>query len=473
LSGGQQQRVCIAAALAPEPALIVLDEPTTGLDVVTQERILRELIRLRAQEAVAMLYITHDLAVVAQIADRIAVMYAGRVVELGSAEEILCHPRHPYTRGLLSATPDHVRPRQLEPMPGVAVGVGEWPRGCSFAPRCPQRTARCQEELPEAERVLDGHSVRCFQWRNTPEVQWNPPEILDLPDSRSPPRPVILEVGGLRAEYRSRAGTVVAAEDVSFTVQHAACVALVGESGSGKTTIGRAIAGLHPTAAGTVRLEGEALAFSVRKRTVAQRRLLQIIFQNPYQALNPRQTIAAEISRPARMLRGLSSAEADAEVARLLEAVRLPRSLGSRYPRELSGGERQRAAIARALAARPKVIICDEITSALDVSVQAVVLELLRELRRELGVALIFITHDLGVVSTIADQTLILDRGVICEQGPTAELLASPTHEYTQRLLRAAPSLSGAIDAWRRGIVPVDAPEGLDTRERPDRLRTE
>ena len=458
LSGGQQQRVCIASSLAPEPALIVLDEPTTGLDVVTQDRILKELVRLREEEGVAMLYITHDLAVVAQIADRIAVMYAGRVVEQGSAEEILRRPRHPYSRGLMSATPDHVRPRQLESMPGVAVGVGEWPRGCPFAPRCPQRTTKCDEELPELESVFAGHSVRCFHWSDTPEVEWNPPKLLDVPGDAPAARPVILEVDQLRAEYRGRDGTVVAADNVSFTVHRSACISLVGESGSGKTTIGRTIAGLHPTASGTVKLDGEELPFSVRKRSAAQRRRLQIVFQNPYQALNPRHTIAASIARPARKLRGLGRGEADAEVSRLLEAVRLPKRVGSRYPRELSGGERQRVAIARALAAQPELIICDEITSALDVSVQSVVLELLRELRRELGVALIFITHDLGVVATVAEHTLILERGVICEQGPTTELLDSPSHEYTKRLLHAAPSLSGAIDAWQSRGVAADTP---------------
>jgi peptide/nickel transport system ATP-binding protein len=449
LSGGQQQRVCIAASLAPQPVLLVLDEPTTGLDVVTQDRILKELLRLRDEEQLAMLYITHDLAVVAQIASRIAVMYAGRVVEQGPAERILRHPQHPYTRGLMAATPDHVRPRNLETMPGVSAGVGEWPAGCPFAPRCPQRVAKCERELPELELVADGHQVRCFEWSRTPRVIWGPMQSLDARTEKARmDQPAILEVDQLKAEYPSRAGAVVAAEGITFAVERSSCLALVGESGSGKSTIGRVIAGLHPHAAGQVMLDGEPLALTARKRTVEQRRRLQIIFQNPAQALNPRQTIAASIARPARSLRGLSRSAADAEVKRLLEAVRLPARTAARYPRDLSGGERQRVAIARALVALPDVIICDEITSSLDVSVQAVVLEVLQELRQEFGVSLVFITHDLGVVSLIAESTVVLERGVIREAGPTAQTLGSPRSESTRRLIEAAPSISGAVAAW-------------------------
>jgi peptide/nickel transport system ATP-binding protein len=464
LSGGQQQRVCIAISLAPQPALIVLDEPTTGLDVVTQDRILKELLRLRDDEQVAMLYITHDLAVVAQIATRIAVMYAGRIVEQGSAEQILREPRHPYTRGLMAATPDHARPRELDAMTGVSVGVGEWPPGCAFAPRCPQCVSSCQVKLPGLEVVSDAHLVRCFEWARTPAVEWTPLKPRDgavekdALDSR-----VMLEVDRLRAVYRSRGATVVAANDVSFVVRRGESLALVGESGSGKTTIGRVIAGLHPTASGEVRLDGEPLPSIARKRSVEQRRRLQIVFQNPYQALNPRQTIAASIARPARTLRGLGRSDAAGEVTRLLEAVRLPARTAQRYPPELSGGERQRVAIARALAARPDALICDEITSALDVSVQAAVLELLHELRREFAVSLMFITHDLGVVSLIAERMLVLERGAVCEAGPTEEILRSPSNEYTRRLLDAAPSLSVAIDAWEQTGAPADALETVRT----------
>ncbi len=451
LSGGQQQRVCIAASLAPDPAVIVLDEPTTGLDVVTQDRILAELVRLRDEQGVAMLYITHDLAVVAQVASRIAVMYAGRIVEHGPTEDILRNPRHPYTRGLMAATPDHLQPSVLESMDGIALGAEERAKGCPFAPRCPQRQAQCEAEFPPLEETEPRHSVHCFEWRETPPLVRTP--LIDEADPAAATETgeFVLEVENLGAEYRSRRETVTAARDISLAVEKQGCVALVGESGSGKTTIGRTVAGLHPISGGRVLLDGDELPSLARNRTREQRRRVQLVFQNPAEALNPRHTVAASIARPAQILKGMNRGERQREVKRLLEAVRLPASIGDRYPRELSGGERQRVAVARALAAGPDLLICDEITSALDVSVQAVVLELLRELRRELGVAVVFITHDLGVVATIAEQVLVLEDGVICERGPTGQVLKSPQHPYTQRLLDAAPSLSAASAAWDAG----------------------
>jgi len=497
LSGGQQQRVCIAIALACDPPVVVLDEPTTGLDVLTQDRILAELVRLRDERGAAMLYITHDLAVVGQIASRIAVMYAGRIVEQGPARQILSAPRHPYTRGLVASTPDHLRPRVLEAMPGIAVGVGDRPAGCAFAPRCGQRTDRCETELPELAEISGRHLVRCFEWRSTPAVAPGPP-ITASPVARADPAtpaapaadlamaggtaPVadgvlvadgnlvagagadvrvagpaaseagsgqaILAVEHLSAEYRGRGARHVAARDVSFTLAEGGCVALVGESGSGKTTIARSIAGLHPPASGRILLAGQELPGRAQRRTTQQRRRVGIVFQNPAEALNPRHTVAAAIARPARLLRGLDSGAAQAEVDRLLDAVRLPARVARRYPGELSGGERQRVAIARALASGPEVLICDEVTSALDVSVQAAVLELLRELRRELSVAILFITHDLGVVAAVAERVLVLRGGIICEQGITAQVLGAAQHEYTRRLLAAAPSLSVSTQAW-------------------------
>jgi len=452
LSGGQQQRVCIAVALASGPDVVVLDEPTTGLDVITQDRILAELLRLRDEQQVAMLYITHDLAVVSQIANRIAVMYAGRIVEQGTVDEILRRPRHPYTHGLLASTPDHLRPRALQPMPGTVAAVGARPPGCAFAPRCAQAVARCAAELPPLEQTGAGHLARCFEWRATPPLPAGPaPPVLTAaaltPAPLAPavaPAAVVLEATGLRAEYRSRHHTVVAARDVSFRLTRGGCVALVGESGSGKTTIARVIAGLHPLAGGELRLDGAALPADARRRPRSQRRRIQIVFQNPAEALNPRHTVASAIARPARVLRGLSRAGAGVEVSRLLAAVRLPPQTARRYPGELSGGECQRVAIARALAGQPEILVCDEITSALDVSVQAVVLELLRDLRARLGISVIFITHDLGVVAAVAEQVLVLHDGAICEAGTAGQILGHPQHEYTQRLLAAAPSLSGA-----------------------------
>lgn len=448
LSGGQQQRVCIAVALAARPRAIVLDEPTTGLDVVTQSRILDELLRLRRDEQVAMLYVTHDLAVAAQIADRVVVMYGGLVVEDGPTADVLRRPRHPYTRGLLGSTPDHVAARRLDVMPGGPVDIGDRPPGCPFAPRCGLRTERCDETVPELVEVADGHALRCPEWHRTAPLAWGVP---DGPTTVSADRPRILEVRDLHAVHRARSGDVVAASGISFDLAAGQCVALVGESGSGKTTIARVVAGLHPTWTGTIALAGESLAAQARARTRDQRRRVQMVFQSPTDSLNPRHTVAEELMRPARVLRGLDRRTADGEVAALLDAIRLPRTYASRYPRELSGGQRQRVAIARALAADPDVIVCDEITSALDVSVQARILELLRELRDVRGVALLFITHDLGVVAQVAEEVLVLERGLICEVGVTRDVLAAPQHDYTRRLLASAPSLTSSIEAWDRG----------------------
>jgi len=252
----------------------------------------------------------------------------------------------------------------------------------------------------------------------------------------------LLRVEDLAAEHRSTRGpAVVAARGISFSLARGGCTALVGESGSGKTTIARCVAGLHAPTAGQIGLDGTPLAALARGRTREERRRIQIIFQNPYDSLNPKRRIADEIARPARVLRGLSAAEARDEVAALLERVRLPARAGNRFPGELSGGERQRVAIARALAAGPDLLVCDEITSALDVSVQAAVLELLHELRRELGVAVLFISHDLGVVASIAETLLVLEHGLVCEEGATPTVLEAPAHPYTQRLLAAAPRL--------------------------------
>ena len=439
LSGGQQQRVTIAMACVCGPPVAVLDEPTTGLDVLTQDRILTELMRLRSEEGMAMVYVSHDLAVVARMADRIAVMYAGRVVEHGPVDEVIGRPRHPYTRALVGAIPDVRRPRALQGIPGVAVGVGEWPPGCSFAPRCAFAQERCRAAVPDLEQASAGHSVRCVRWD---ELELSEPGS-DGARAAAPAaagRP-LLEVSGLEVEYRSGRGRNVAVRDVSFAIEAGRCVALVGESGSGKTTIGRCIAGLHVPTAGRIVFDGQELDGSARDRALDQRRRIQIVFQNPFESLNPRHRVGASIERPLRILRRLSRADAAGEVSTLLERVRLPARVAGRYPVELSGGERQRVAIARALAAKPDLLVCDEVTSALDVSVQAAVLELLAELQRDLHLSMLFITHNLGVVACVSDSVLVMDRGSLCESGAVQDVLSTPSDDYTRRLLGAAPCL--------------------------------
>jgi len=437
LSGGQQQRVAIAAALAANPAVVVFDEPTTGLDVATQALILREIDRLRRELGLSAVYVSHDLAVVATIVDRVIVMYAGRVVEGGPASTVLTAPRHPYTHGLLASVPDHVVPRRLRGIAGASVAIGERPPGCAFAPRCPQALDACREDVPALEAVRADHLVRCIAWRATPPLALEPPlveRVLGMGEA-------LLAVHELSAEYRARDRIVTAVRNVSFAVRPSEALALVGESGSGKTTIARCVVGLHAPSEGRIELDGQPLAARGRRRPRELRRRIQIVFQNPNDSLNPRQPIAQQIARPAILLRGLSRADGRREAEELLDRVRLPRRLANRLTAELSGGERQRVAIARALAARPDLLVCDEITSSLDVSVQAAVLDLLAELQRELALAMLFISHDLGVVAAVADRVIVLHEGEICETGETRELLREPRDGYTRALLASVPRL--------------------------------
>jgi peptide/nickel transport system ATP-binding protein len=452
LSGGQQQRVCVALALLSGARLVVLDEPTTGLDVITQASVLEELHRLQRELSVSMVYISHDLAVVGELATAIAVMYAGKIVEVGPADQILSRPAHPYTHGLLSATPDHRAAALVQPMPGVAPSLAQRSRdACSFAPRCPRVTDVCLSTTPEL-RPMPGRETqgRCHHpleftfsvvHRQAPAFQQRSEQLLAVED--------------LTVAYVVRGVRMVAAAGVSFSLARGDCLAVVGESGSGKTSIARAIAGIQQYS-GEVRLHGHPLARQAAKRTVEQRRLVQIVFQNPTLALNPREDVRSAIMRSLRLCPKAKRKSVD----ELLELVRLPGLLADSLPRELSGGERQRVAIARALAADPEVIVCDEITSALDVSVQAAILALLRSLREELGVSLLVITHDLGVVANVANKVLVIEHGVVCETGTTRAVLDTPTATYTRRLMQAAPSLAAAIGP--AGVeVPVSAGAGL------------
>lgn len=440
LSGGQQQRVIIAMALSGEPKVVVMDEPTTGLDVVTQAAVIGEIHRIRAIRDIAIVYVSHDLAVVSQLADRVAVMYAGRVVEEGRASTVLANPAHPYTRGLVQSTPDHTRPSRLDPMAGAAVGVEDRPPGCAFAPRCPQQSTACLDAQPPTRANAPERTVECFHAEQTPPP--SPREPLEPLEVRS--ATPLLEVRGLSASHRNRGQVVVAASDIDIELRKGECVALVGESGSGKTTISRSIIGLKVPDGGTIRFKDEDVPPAARRRTLQQRQGIQYVFQDPYDSLNPRRRVGDELVRTIHVLGTHTRRDARAEARRLLALVRLPESLERRYPHQLSGGERQRVAIARALASDPEVLICDEITSALDVSVQAAILELLAELRRELGLSMLLITHDLGVVSVSADRVLVLRDGEICESGDVRDVLSAPQNTYTKKLIAAAPTLMDA-----------------------------
>jgi peptide/nickel transport system ATP-binding protein len=444
LSGGQQQRVAIAMAFANRPKVIVCDEPTTGLDVTTQARVLETVRDLCRSHRVAALYVTHDLAVVAELADRVAVMYAGRIVESGPRERIFSGARHPYTRRLLRAVPDIAGKRTVVGIPGRAALPGSRPSGCFFHPRCPLADEQSRAEFPPVADLGGGHTVRCFH--HEAAAQSPDPEGAGQLGPREPGEELVLTVRDLDAHY----GASHALFRIDLDVHGGECLALVGESGSGKTTLARCASGLHSQYTGQIRLGDDPLPTAARKRSRDARRRIQYIFQNPYASLNPRRTIGQTIGRQLQLFHPGSRADTSRRVADCLERVALSAGAASRFPDQLSGGERQRVAIARALAAEPAVLICDEVTSALDVSVQAAIVELLAELRREMGLSLLFITHDLALIRTIADRVAVMHRGRIVEQGSVDEILTTPSADYTRELLANTPSIEVARSGRNR-----------------------
>jgi len=436
LSGGQQQRVVIALAFLCDPKVLVLDEPTTGLDVTTQARVLATVRNLCERRRVAALYVTHDLAVVANMASRVLVMYAGRVVEAGARAQIFGRSAHPYTRELLAATPDIRGRRALPTLPGHAPPPGMRPTGCSFHPRCPARVETCQEIDPPPVAVAVGQSARCIR---ADEIASRPTGWqLDRSPRARASTGVVVSVERLDAFYGARQ----VLHDVSLELHERECLALVGESGSGKTTLARCIAGLHTARASRMSYRGEPLDDDARRRPPAVRRSIQYIFQSPYNSLNPRKTVAQIIGLPLEHFFPDARRESHQRVLGALERVALPSALADRYPDQLSGGERQRVAIARALICEPNVLICDEITSALDVSVQAAIIELLRRLQREYDLSLLFVTHNLALVRSIADRILVLNNGTIVEHGQSDSVIDDPREPYTRKLLADTPSLA-------------------------------
>ena len=378
LSGGQQQRVALAMAFACRPRVIVLDEPTTGLDVTTQAHVLETVRELCRAHGVAALYITHDLAVVAALAERVAVMYAGRLVEIGPQRSLYHTAAHPYTRKLVRAIPDISGHYALVGIPGLAPAPGQRPDGCFFAPRCDFAVDECRRSFPPVTRVSAGHEVRCFRSADVLAESVRERVRLEAAERERRGEQSLLSVHSVVASYGDRQ----VLHDVSLDVWPRECLALVGESGSGKTTLARCIAGLHRQFTGEVLLRGAPLLPGARARTRETRKEIQYIFQSPYSSLNPRKTIGQIVAQPLRLFFDLSRQETHARVAAALERVALSPALADRYPDQLSGGERQRVAIARALAAGPSLLVCDEITSALDVSVQAAIVELDRKSTR-------------------------------------------------------------------------------------------
>ncbi|MFN8222046.1 MAG: ABC transporter ATP-binding protein [Gaiellales bacterium] len=436
LSGGQQQRVVLAIAFICRPKVVVLDEPATGLDVTTQAHVVETIERMARGYETAALYITHDLAVVSSLATRILVMYAGAVVEDGPTEAIFERPGHPYTARLLDAIPTLEGDTTLRGIPGRAPAPGRRPGGCAFAPRCTIATPACTTSKPLPISVSPHHHVRCLRVDELGSAR------LDSAGPPSTPRvegEAVLSVDDIRAWYDG----VDVLHGVGLHLRRGECVALVGESGSGKTTLARVVAGLHDRYDGRVLVDGQPVKRRARDRPRELRRRVQYVFQNPYSSLNPRATIADSISRPLA-LSGVSRRAAGERVGEALELVALTKGHAARYPDQLSGGERQRAAIARALIAEPGVLICDEVTSALDVSVQATIVELLSELQARLGLSLLFVTHNLPLVRSLATRAIVLRDGRVVETGDAASLLSHPEAEYTRTLLANTPVLRRA-----------------------------
>ena len=446
LSGGQQQRVAVAMAMAGEPEALLLDEPTTGLDVTTQAHILELLRELAARTGMAMVYVSHDLGVIARVCDSVVVMYAGEVVLGGPARRVLRDPSHPYARGLLASIPrlsDTRLPTALDgrpPAPGAVVDA------CGFADRCSLVEARCRSQRPAFETGAEGESVRCHRHALARTLPVRAEGKAAVKSAFGAPA---LSLEGLAISYakptlldqilRRKPKATPTVADVSIDVRKGETIGLVGESGSGKSTILKTVAGLVLPSLGRISLaDGEALPEELDQRTPALLRRVQLVFQNPDESLNPRHTIQEILSQPLKLYLGLTGDKLRETCGDLLERVRLGRHYLDRLPSQLSGGEKQRVAIARAFAAEPEIVLCDEVTSALDVSVQAAILDLLDRLKRDRGTTYIFVSHDLAVVRAISDRVAVLYQGRLCEIGTAANVYAFPSHPYTEALLGAA-----------------------------------
>jgi peptide/nickel transport system ATP-binding protein len=443
LSGGQQQRVALAMAFALRPSVIVLDEPTTGLDVTTQRRVLDTVRRLCQAYGVAAVYVSHDLAVVGGLVNQLTVLYAGKVMERGPTAIVFGSPAHPYTRKLLRAVPSPERSEALEGIDGQPPHPARRPRGCEFAPRCPLSLPACTEGPVPVVSLPGEHLVRCLRTELTAGPEANRGPELSTPPSAA--RDNLLRASGLSARY----GATEVLFDVELSVGRNECVAVVGESGSGKTTLARCLVGLHSSWSGEVRFGDEVLPRAAYRRSRQDLRAIQFIFQNPYASLNPRTTIGQIVELPLlHFFPSLARSEREERVSRVLDDVALGPDFWSRYPDQLSGGERQRVAIARALVVSPDLLVCDEITSALDVSVQATIVELLRRLQAERHLSLLFITHNLALVRSVAQWVLVLSQGRVVESGPVAEVFERPQDPYTVRLMEDVPKLPrGGPDA--------------------------
>jgi peptide/nickel transport system ATP-binding protein len=490
-SGGMRQRVLIAMAIANDPDVIVADEPTTALDVTIQAQILDVLRTAREATGAAIVMITHDLGVIAGFADRVAVMYAGRLVETGTVDDVYGRPRMPYTLGLLGAIPrvDESGRGPLVPIEGTPPSLVELPPGCPFAPRCPLVYDRCLEVEPDLLAIGGrGQRAACHRSSVIEQGDLRPADVFPLPASASSPRahdgratrPVVLAAEGLvkhhpllrGAVFKRQVGTVRAVDGISFEIREGETLGLVGESGCGKTTALLEVLELHAPQAGRVVVLGrDAARLDARERR-ALRRDVQVVFQDPLASLDPRLPVSEVLAEPLRT-HGFSSDRISVRVRELLDLVGLAPGHAVRYPQQFSGGQRQRIAIARALALEPKLLVLDEPVSALDVSIRAGVINLLEDLRARLGLSYLFVAHDLSVVRHIADRVAVMYLGRLAETGRVEQVYDAPAHPYTQALLSAVPVPDPALERERRRIMlqgdppsPADPPSGCRFRTR-------
>ena len=464
LSGGMQQRVVIAMALAVKRELIVLDEPTTGLDATVEAEVLDLVETLRRENGTAVLFIGHNLAVIARMCAEVGVLYAGRLVEQGRTRAVFAEPRHPYTVGLLRCLPrrglDRRRER-LDTIPGFLPTAATVPAGCVFAPRCGLARDPCRTDPPPLIPLGHGRSSRCHFHAEAPDLPRNAPAEAPAAAAERAAGGPLLAVEGLNMTFRQGRHAVQALRDIALSVGPGETLGLVGESGSGKSTLARILLGLTvPDAGSRLTLDGEALLPLGRRRDLAS---IQMVFQNPDSALNRAHAIGRIVGRALGKLAGLRGAARRERMLALTRGVQLADAYLAAKPRQLSGGLKQRVAIARAFAGRPRLIVCDEPTSALDVSVQAAILNLLADLQAEQGVSYLFISHDLAVVRYVSDRIAVLYLGRLMEIGPAASVFAGPHHPYTEVLLSATPGPDGAVKRVAlSGEIPsaVDPPSG-------------
>ncbi|MGH2857033.1 MAG: dipeptide ABC transporter ATP-binding protein [Solirubrobacteraceae bacterium] len=441
-SGGQLQRIAIAVAIACRPRFLILDEPTTGLDVRTQRQISELISELVREQGIGALYVSHDLGLLGETSTSLYVMYGGQIVESGDTGEVLRSPRHPYTRALLDAAPSATSPRMLIGIPGRPP-VSASGAGCAFAPRCRFAQDRCRAGAIALVQLDGGQTTRCLRHD---ELALEP-TIVALPATRATAGADEPVLAARAITCRYRRGARDAVSQVTLSVGRGEAVGVVGESGSGKSTLLRAIAGLVSPSSGEVLLHGRPLRHRVEARNRADKRALQLIFQNPDSSLNPAQTATEILSRPLRLFgERRTRAQERERIGALLDSVGLGTELAQRYPDELSGGQQQRLAIARAFAADPEVLLCDEVTSALDVSVQATIVTLLTELARADGVATVFVTHDLAVVRAVAARLVVMKDGEVVEEGDATTIFERPQAEYTRHLLAAIPTIPEAAE---------------------------